>query len=244
MAGSCFARYRQMVHSTRVRACIRLEVGELPQIQQSDVRFSPVSPLFLSRKIFMHFISRRWALRAADHSNFRAAARSLGVGQAALSRRVRFLEDEIGVSLFERHRDGASVTIAGRAFFARVRAALDDLDYATEAARAAGRAETGVLRAYFRLSGRRHSPDRHRRRRSRRNRHDRLARRSRGKLIRNRTSVTASYGYALERRTTTLSPTLRIQNWTRVQIPYCVSFPIASPRRQFHQGLRRRICHS
>lgn len=94
----------------------------------------------------MNLISLRWALRAAEYSNFRAAAKSLGVGQAALSRRVRSVEDEIGVSLFERHRDGVSVTIAGRAFLARVRATLDDLDYAAEAARAAGRAETGVLR--------------------------------------------------------------------------------------------------
>ena len=85
----------------------------------------------------MNLISIRWALRAAEHSNFRAAARSLGVGEAALSRRVRSLEDEIGVSLFERHRDGVETTIAGRAFFSRVREALDDLDYAAKAAKTA-----------------------------------------------------------------------------------------------------------
>lgn len=94
----------------------------------------------------MNLISLRWALCAAEHSNFRAAARSLGIGQAALSRRVRSFEDEVGVSLFERNRDGVSTTIAGRAFFTRVRQALDDLDYASEAAKTAGRAETGILR--------------------------------------------------------------------------------------------------
>ncbi|MFO1116533.1 MAG: LysR family transcriptional regulator [Beijerinckiaceae bacterium] len=94
----------------------------------------------------MDITTLRYALRASDHLSFRAAARSFGIGQGSLSRRIRSLEDEIGVSLFERHRSGVRATAAGRQFLARVRSALDELDYAVERASTAGRAETGLLR--------------------------------------------------------------------------------------------------
>lgn len=97
----------------------------------------------------MDFTSCRWALRAAEHSSFRAAARSLGVEQAALSRRIRALEDEIGVSIFERRRDGVVLTNAGREFLARVNSSLAEIDYAAQSARVAGRAETGALTVSF-----------------------------------------------------------------------------------------------
>ena len=88
----------------------------------------------------MDITTLRYALRASDHLSFRAAARSFGIGQGSLSRRIRSLEDEIGVSLFERHRSGVRATAAGRQFLARVRSALDELDYAVERASTAGRA--------------------------------------------------------------------------------------------------------
>jgi len=97
----------------------------------------------------MDLISLRYALRAAEHQSFRAAARSLGVKQSALSRRVRALEDDIGVSLFERHHGGVRPTAAGREFLTQAGAALDGLDYAVGRANTAGRAETGTLRIGF-----------------------------------------------------------------------------------------------
>lgn len=97
----------------------------------------------------MDIISLRQALQITEHLSFRAAARSLGIAQGVLSRRVRALEDEIGVSIFERHRSGIRTTLAGREFLSRVRAALDELDYAVERASMAGQAETGRLRIGF-----------------------------------------------------------------------------------------------
>lgn len=97
----------------------------------------------------MDIVSLRYALRALEFQSFRTAAQSLGVGQSALSRRVRSLEDEIGVSLFERHHGGVRATVAGREFLTRVSSALDDLDYAVGRANSAGRAETGSLRVGF-----------------------------------------------------------------------------------------------
>jgi len=97
----------------------------------------------------MDFRSLRCALTAAEHLSFRAAAKSLGIGQAALSRRIRALEDEIGVSIFERRREGVRVTVAGREFLAQIRSAISTMEYAAEHAKVAGRAETGSLTIAF-----------------------------------------------------------------------------------------------
>lgn len=100
----------------------------------------------------MDLISLRYALRALEFQSFRAAAKALDVKQSVLSRRVRALEDEIGVSLFERHHGGVRATVAGREFLARIGSLLEGLDYAVGRANSAGRAETGSLRIGFDLS--------------------------------------------------------------------------------------------
>ena len=63
-----------------------------------------------------------------------------------MSRRVRALEDELGVSLFERHRTGVRVTDAGARFLQQAREALAQLDHASKIAGVAGRGVTGQLR--------------------------------------------------------------------------------------------------
>jgi DNA-binding transcriptional LysR family regulator len=74
-----------------------------------------------------------------EHLSFRRAASLLGIRQSAISRRVRALEDELGVSLFERHQSGVRVTNAGANFLQQARDALGQLDYAAKTAGAAGR---------------------------------------------------------------------------------------------------------
>lgn len=85
-------------------------------------------------------------LTVAATGSFRKAASTAGLGQSSLSRRVRRLEDELGVSLFERRSTGARLTNAGRCFSARIRVVVDDLNGAIEAARSSGSAENGYLR--------------------------------------------------------------------------------------------------
>src|SRR5262249_40634149 len=63
-----------------------------------------------------------------------------------LSRRVRALEDALGVSLFERHRSGVRVTAAGARFLDEAQGALLKLEAAVKVAGAAGRGSTGRLR--------------------------------------------------------------------------------------------------
>ena len=56
----------------------------------------------------------RYALLVRDSGSFRKAAATLGVRTSVVSRRVRGLEDAIGVSLFQRQSQGVQPTPAGR----------------------------------------------------------------------------------------------------------------------------------
>ena len=91
-------------------------------------------------------VSVSQALVVADHASFSRAARILGVRQSAVSRRIRALEDELGVSLFERETNGVRVTIAGQRFFERASAAFAEIDHAVKNAAAAGRGAEGMIR--------------------------------------------------------------------------------------------------
>ena len=90
-----------------------------------------------------------YSLAVAEHLGFRKAAAALGVEQSVLSRRVRALEDQLQVSLFERHSRGIRLTAAGERFLEQARSALSEIDYAAATARASGRGETGRLRIGF-----------------------------------------------------------------------------------------------
>ncbi len=85
------------------------------------------------------------ALKVAEHLGFRRAAEALGICQSSISKRVRKLEDVLGVDLFDRHHAGVKVTNAGIQFFEHVRLALDHLDSAVSSAGMAGRVEKGSL---------------------------------------------------------------------------------------------------
>jgi DNA-binding transcriptional LysR family regulator len=60
--------------------------------------------------------------------SMRAAARSLHLGQPALSARITSLEDEIGARVFERTRRGVRLTLAGRALVPHAERALEAID--------------------------------------------------------------------------------------------------------------------
>jgi len=90
--------------------------------------------------------SLQWSLIVARLGGFRRAAHALGVEQSAVSRRVRDLEDDLGVSLFQRGPGGAVATHAGRAFLQRVDALVGGLAAAVAEARDAGAGQVGRLR--------------------------------------------------------------------------------------------------
>jgi Bacterial regulatory helix-turn-helix protein, lysR family len=61
-------------------------------------------------------VSVRQGLVVAECLSFHRAARVLGTQQSTVGRRVRALEDVLGVSLFERTPAGVRLTIAGARF--------------------------------------------------------------------------------------------------------------------------------
>ncbi len=94
----------------------------------------------------VNLVSISQALLVAEHLSFSRAAQALGIRQSAVSRRVRALEDKLGVSLFERDANGIRLTEAGRRFLDRSRSALAEIDHAVKAAANAGRGAEGAIR--------------------------------------------------------------------------------------------------
>lgn len=86
----------------------------------------------------------------AEELHFGRAARRLYISQPALSRRIRRLEEQWGVTLLERSTRRVRLTAAGEALLPRVRAAVAAADALREAVREQERAVSGrvVLGCY------------------------------------------------------------------------------------------------
>lgn len=85
-------------------------------------------------------------LTVAEYLSFHRAAKALGVSQPSVSARIRTLEEDLGVRLFERNTRGVRLTEAGRLFVERVSVGVDQLDYAVKTAGMAASGECGRLR--------------------------------------------------------------------------------------------------
>ncbi len=91
-------------------------------------------------------VSLMQALAVAEHLNFRHAAASLGVSQSTVSQRIKQLEDDLGILLFERRHRGVIITAAGRNFLDHIAEAVNQLEYAVMTAGMIARGEHGSLR--------------------------------------------------------------------------------------------------
>jgi DNA-binding transcriptional LysR family regulator len=78
----------------------------------------------------------------AEEGHVGRASRRLHVSQPPLSRQIRALEDELGVTLFDRTPRGMVLRDAGRRFLARARRVLEELDAARRDARSLRAADT------------------------------------------------------------------------------------------------------
>lgn len=74
----------------------------------------------------------RDVLAVAEHGSLRAAGRHLDVAQPAITRSIREIEQELGVTLFERHAKGVRLTEIGEAFVRRASAVQSELRRARE----------------------------------------------------------------------------------------------------------------
>jgi DNA-binding transcriptional LysR family regulator len=100
---------------------------------------SQISALSIELKSLRYFVA------VAEAGGFRKASQLHGTLQSVLSRKVRELEDQLGISLFERHREGVRLTNAGRQFLGDSRMIFGQLERATSALSAAGAAGEGDL---------------------------------------------------------------------------------------------------
>lgn len=91
----------------------------------------------------------RYAIAVADELHFTRAAARLHVTQSALTRQIRQLESQLGVSLFIRGTRRVELTEAGRAFAEDGRKGLVLIERGVRRALGAGRGEVEVLRIAY-----------------------------------------------------------------------------------------------
>ncbi|HSA49097.1 MAG TPA: LysR family transcriptional regulator [Yinghuangia sp.] len=82
----------------------------------------------------------------AEVGSVTRAAELLHLVQPAVTRQIRTLEEELGVALFERSRQGMRATEAGAIMVARARRALNELEWARSEVRPTPGVVTGVVR--------------------------------------------------------------------------------------------------
>lgn len=90
----------------------------------------------------------RYVIAVAEEGGFQRAAERLVMAQPPLSRQIRDLERELGVTLFER-RPVVRLTEAGRVFVESARAVLAESDLLVERTRLAGGGKWGTVRVGY-----------------------------------------------------------------------------------------------
>jgi LysR family glycine cleavage system transcriptional activator len=101
---------------------------------------------FNSRRRFVPSLSALMAFEAAARlASFTRAAEELSLTQGAISRQIKLLEDQLGITLFERVRQRIVLTEAGVFYANEIRQTLDRFASATAQAMSF-RAQGGILR--------------------------------------------------------------------------------------------------
>lgn len=87
----------------------------------------------------------KWAVSASRFRSLRQAAEALNIRQSTLSRRLRDLELQLGVPLFERTNGGTWVTGAGQEFLEAARRIIDEIETITDRLKTRTRGDSGRL---------------------------------------------------------------------------------------------------
>ncbi len=84
--------------------------------------------------------------------NFTAAAERLNIGQPAISHGIKQLENLLGVTLFERHRNGVHPTVAGQLLASKVSVGLDTIREGISEVQAMGKIQRKTVTLSFSTS--------------------------------------------------------------------------------------------
>jgi len=99
----------------------------------------------------MNILDLRYLAATANAMSLTRAAEMLGLNASTISRRITRVEDELGVTLFERGRSGLRLTEAGRLMMIHVQRSLDDIEALIKAGQNNGQGLTGKIRLGVRL---------------------------------------------------------------------------------------------
>ncbi|MGB7757064.1 MAG: LysR family transcriptional regulator [Salinisphaera sp.] len=91
----------------------------------------------------------KYFLALAEYGSVHGAAKAVFVSQPAVSRRLRDLEAELGVTLYERSAQGTRLTPAGQTLRDAAQEALTGLDAGVRRCQAIGQGRLGTLRLGF-----------------------------------------------------------------------------------------------
>src|SRR5438045_6928041 len=91
----------------------------------------------------------RYFMAVAERLHFGQAAQALHISQPPLSRAIRALEDELGVTLFARTRRRVELTAAGARLLEDTRRLVSQLEHTVQELRAMASGERGRLRIGF-----------------------------------------------------------------------------------------------
>jgi DNA-binding transcriptional LysR family regulator len=97
----------------------------------------------------------RYFIAVAECLNFSKAAQQLHIAQPPLSRQIRQLEEDLGVTLFSRNKRRVALTKEGQVFLEEARKLIVQAGHAMDAARHAQKGQSGTIRIGipFRLGG-------------------------------------------------------------------------------------------
>jgi DNA-binding transcriptional LysR family regulator len=91
----------------------------------------------------------RYVIAAARNGSFSAAGHELNVRQPIISKRIREVEDELGVFLFDRSTAGARLTPTGEEFVVGARRIVDAFHRLSDRAKASGAGNIGRIAVGF-----------------------------------------------------------------------------------------------
>ncbi len=99
----------------------------------------------------MEIVDLRYLIACADAGTFTLAARTLVVETSTVSRRISNLEDQLGLSLFDREHTGIRLTRAGRAAVLHARRILSELESMKRVSRQYASGNVGEVRLGVRV---------------------------------------------------------------------------------------------